>query len=745
LRYWLAGILALLIATFAAPSPARAGIDETYRKPDDEKSWGELLADFVGYRGFSKSYALVIGISQFDDYTSLPTANDPIRMRDFLIDEAGFDHVHILTDDKATKARIDELMVDVLPNMIDENDQFLFYWSGHGEQRTNARGGDVGYLPVAKSSANRYSTMVSMGDIRRWDDLLRAKQALFLLDACFSGLAGVVSQSTSTHRDLQISQLANEAHQLVTAGTGDQKTIAADRWGGSIFTDAVLRAIRGEADAETSYGRDGVVSFSELISYVKTRVAIEARNAGWDKPITPQPRDLRASTGEFFFVTNERKVAKLESAGAQYQVQFEHGVPVVVMGAGQARVAALPSVSKPPPQQRPAPTELDPRAAEAALNLRPNEREAVQRALTELGFDTRGIDGKFGENTRRAIAEWQRSRGGEPTRFLTAAQYASLLAEAERKVAVGVYDEDPPYEPGDEFRDCDDCPLMVVVPAGSFTMGSTEAERKWAVEQGAKQEWVDQEKPQHRVTIEQPFAVGKYEVTRDQFAAFVQATGHDASGGCWEYTADGWKENASLSWRSPGFEQTDRDPVVCVSWDDAKAYVAWLSETTTGRRYRLPSEAEWEYAARAKTATMRPWGDDRDNRAGCAYANGADLTAKDKLGWSPTMDCRDGQVYTAPVGSYSANDFGLHDVIGNAWEWVEDCWNDSYEASERPDDGSAWTAGDCSRRVLRGGSWSVGPGFLRSADRFRLSSGGRLSDSGFRVARTLSRSESVTP
>lgn len=193
MRNWLAGTLALLSATLTLALPASAGIDEAYRKPDSDRSWGDLLADFVGYQGFSRSYALIVGISDFDHYPDLPTAHDPIRMRDFLVDEAGYDYVHVLTDDKATKARIDELMVDVLPGMMKANDQFLFYWSGHGEQRPNALGGQVGYLPVATSLEDRYSTMVSMGDIQRWDALLEAKQALFLLDACFSGLAGTVS------------------------------------------------------------------------------------------------------------------------------------------------------------------------------------------------------------------------------------------------------------------------------------------------------------------------------------------------------------------------------------------------------------------------------------------------------------------------------------------------------------------------------------------------------------------------
>jgi Caspase domain len=255
---WPTRVCALLAAVLWVGSPAAAGIDEPYHKPGAAKTWGDLLVEFVGFRGFSKTYALLVGVSDFEGYPSLPTENDPIRMRDFLINEAGFDYVHVLTDEKATKARIEELMVDILPAMIDENDQFLFYWSGHGEQRPDARGGHVGYLPLASSPAKRYSTMISMGDIQRWDDLLEAKQALFLLDACFSGLAG--HRSKAGQRDLQIDQLAKPAHHLVSAGTGDEQTIAGDRWGGSIFTDAILRAVRGEADCqdELSVGRGRV-------------------------------------------------------------------------------------------------------------------------------------------------------------------------------------------------------------------------------------------------------------------------------------------------------------------------------------------------------------------------------------------------------------------------------------------------------------------------------------------------------
>jgi sulfatase modifying factor 1 len=627
--------------------------------------------------------------------------------------------------------------------------------------------------------------MISMDDIQRWDALLKAKQALFLLDACFGGLAGTASKSDN--RELKIDQLDQPAHHLVSAGAAEEQTIAGDRWGGSIFADAVLRAVRGEADAETSYPKDGVVSLSELVSYVKLRVAIEAPAAGWTKPIIPQLRDLGRNTGEFFFLTNERKLATLGSSGGKYQSKFEFGVPVVDHGIVEQPPATpgdadsgrdggfsggigdrittyfegfldLFRQSALSPDEGPGPgAELDPTAQEAGLNLHREGRLAVQEALTALGFDTRGIDGVFGPNTRKAIAGWQSVKREAPTGYLTSSQYEGLLAEAEPKLAalaaaqkpehaspaqpsVGVYKQPSWLKAGDEFRDCEECPLMVVVPAGSFMMGSTD---DWKWFKGISPRSVDREKPHHPVTIERPFAVGKYEVTVGQFEAFVKATDH-VSRGCLEYAGDGvWKVNASKNWRVPGFEQTDGHPVVCVYWDDAKRYVAWLSEKTR-QQYRLLSEAEWEYAARAGTTTMRPWGDDRDNKTACTYANGADLPAKEKFGFVRSMNCYDGHLYTASVGSYSANGFRLHDMLGNVMEWVDDCWHDSYQAARRPDDGRAWTTGDCRAGLVRGGSWNSDPWYLRSASR----RGPVLSsdkNTGFRVARTLSRGESVAP
>ena len=244
-------------------------------------------------------------------------------------------------------------------------------------------------------------------------------------------------------------------------------------------------------------------------------------------------------------------------------------------------------------------------------------------------------------------------------------------------------------QPGGTLRDCEQCPELVVVPPGNFMMGSPSSEAGRDGDEG----------PVHRVTIAESFAVGKYEVTFAEWDACVEA------GGC-TYRPDdaGWGRETR--------------PVIKVFWADIQAYVAWLSRET-GQRYRLLSEAEWEYVARAGSTTAYPWGDAiGTNKANCD-------------GCGSQWDKKS----TAPVGRFEANAFGLFDTAGNVWEWVADCWNDSYRGA--PSDGSAWERGDCHRRVVRGGSWAYNPGFLRSADRYGHPTGIRDYDNGFRVARTL--------
>ena len=275
---------------------------------------------------------------------------------------------------------------------------------------------------------------------------------------------------------------------------------------------------------------------------------------------------------------------------------------------------------------------------------------------------------------------------------------------------------------GDSFRDCAECPEMVVLPAGSYRMGSPSYEQRRGEDEG----------PVREVTIAAPFAIGRHEVTVAEFGRFVDETGYSAGSSCRTYESGEWESRAGRGWRNPGFGQSGRHPVACVNWNDAQAYAAWLSRET-GEQYRLPSESEWEYAARAGTATARYWGEGESGQ--CRHANGADASAKESYsGWT-VASCRDGHVHTAPAGSFAANGWGLHDMLGNVWEWTEDCWNGSYAGA--PSDGSAWKYGDCAKRVLRGGSWFNVPSGLRAANRFRNTTGLRSIYYGFRVARTL--------
>ena len=231
-------------------------------------------------------------------------------------------------------------------------------------------------------------------------------------------------------------------------------------------------------------------------------------------------------------------------------------------------------------------------------------------------------------------------------------------------------------------------PEMMEIPAGRFLMGSNERHN---------------ERPVHEVKISKPFAMGKYEVTFAEYDAFARATGREL-----------------LPDRGEG---RGNSPVIGVNWEDAQAYTEWLSGVT-GKNYRLPTEAEWEYAARAGSTTRYSWGDDiASNRANCARG------------------CGDSYKYTSPVGSFKPNEFGLYDMHGNVWEWVQDCWHDNYEAA--PSDGRAWEFEGCRSRVVRSGSWGHGPANLRSATRYWFGSSRRFRHNGIRVAQDLS--EQVSP
>lgn len=317
----------------------------------------------------------------------------------------------------------------------------------------------------------------------------------------------------------------------------------------------------------------------------------------------------------------------------------------------------------------------------------------------------------------------------------------------ETEVAIGNLPKSPDvnikrsYNPGDSFKDCNDCPEMIVVPRGSFMMGSPKSEKDRDPNEG----------PLHKVTITKKFAVGKFEITRGQFDNFIKETGHNVGNECVTYENGKWKNRYLRSYENPGFIQDDLHPVTCINWDDAKAYVKWLNKKVVSghkkriflkigwKPYRLLSEAEWEYVARAKTQTPYWWG----NSVSIDKANYNGTKNKKRVG-------KKIRNMTFPVESFEANEFGLYNIHGNVNELVEDCYSDSYRGA--PSNGKAWIIrrdfikggfprirGNCIFHTIRGGSWYSGPNDIRSASRSVSIGTKRVSRNGFRVFRRLSR------
>ncbi|WP_395021917.1 SUMF1/EgtB/PvdO family nonheme iron enzyme [Dongia sp.] len=355
-----------------------------------------------------------------------------------------------------------------------------------------------------------------------------------------------------------------------------------------------------------------------------------------------------------------------------------------------------------------------------------NVRVNVMNATGEnqVPWDASSLTGEF---------YFKRPDGSAP------AQQSAALAPAPQPAAPSGGDAvdtsrtpEPAIAAGKVFRDCPDCPELVSIPAGSFSMGfgpGDQADRP-------------EEKPTHKVAVK-PFAIMTKEVTRDQFDAFVLAAARDTSGGCQQSDGGNGKWDEKGDYLHPGIEQQGNHPVVCVSGYDAADYAAWLSDKT-GKHYRLPTEAEWEYAARAGKKTSYPWGNDISANA-CRFINAMDQSGHKKYPINEALKCDDKFTTTAPVGSFPANAFGVHDMLGNVWELVSDCWHNTYQGA--PTDGSAWAEGcetpvegkaeDGPFQPMRGGAWLENPWDSRLSTRWAATSNGRESTIGFRLVRDL--------
>jgi formylglycine-generating enzyme required for sulfatase activity len=391
-----------------------------------------------------------------------------------------------------------------------------------------------------------------------------------------------------------------------------------------------------------------------------------------------------------------------------------------------APTAAPTADTAPPPAPTPDPaTQQAIEAAVQAARQRLREQQKRERAQAEAARRVRreALRAQLAARRAEEVAKTRLAQDEAQRKVLQAKAAAAYLAEQERARAQPAPEENapaaPPQQPvepptllRDRFLDGEGAgPELVVLRAGRFQMGSPEHERKIAMACGARKNWLARETPQHWVGIARPFAMGRYPVTVGEWRAFVEATGRRSDG--------------EVDWAAPGFAQTDSHPVVGVTWGDAQQYVAWLSERT-GQRYRLPSEAEWEYACRAGTRTAFSFGDAIDTTR-------ANYDGNFTWNGGARGEYRRG---TTPVTLFAPNPWGLHDMHGNVWEWVQDVMHDSYNGA--PLDGSAWeTGGERARRILRGGCWLYNPRYLRSALRNGFSAAMANDIVGFRVVREL--------
>ena len=522
-------------------------------------------------------------------------------------------------------------------------------------------------------------------------------------------------------RTLDVYAVAAMIHRMVAGSLPPLEPATAAR--PAVLDDAQWQVLCGALARDPALRPDSVPALLARLEAAQDRpaaVAAEAlvQDAGPEAArIEPAPSVLQAVAVEETVAVDAATSAVADQASEPpppAQPPREPGEP---SERARAEAAAAVAAQAEAERQRRERQRRERRELEEARRLR---REALREQLRVRQAEEVAKARQAQEEAQRKVLQARAAAAylAEQERARTKAA-APVAADADAAAAAPAAESRPAIAPillRDRFLDGSaEGPELVVLRAGRFQMGSPEHERRIAMAAGAQKNWLARETPQHWVGIARPFALGRYPVTVGEWRRFVEATG--------------WQPDGEVDWAAPGFPQTDAHPVVGVSWCDAQRYLAWLS-ASTGQRYRLPSEAEWEYACRAGTKTAFSFGDgihtDLANYDGNFTYNGG-----------ARGEYRRG---TTPVTQFPPNPWGLHDMHGNVWEWVQDVMHDSYEGA--PLDGSAWEeGGERARRILRGGSWLYNPRYLRSALRNGFSAVMSNDIVGFRVARELPTGE----
>ncbi|MBX3324813.1 MAG: SUMF1/EgtB/PvdO family nonheme iron enzyme [Nitrospira sp.] len=617
---------------------------------------GKPLAEFIaGQTG--KSWAVVIGINEYQDpaVPRLKYAVADARAVAQELERRSY-QVTLLLNEQATARAINTELRSKLRQRVGKQDRVVVYYAGHGLDDKVEGSQTMGYLlPVDGEKEDVPGTGISMGVVREMADALPAKHVLFLIDACYGGVAGQQLRSLSKSSEAYVRQITRErGRQLMTAGGADQEALEASDGGHGLFTTYLLKGL-AEGLADTN--QDGVIPASELYGYVESRVFKDAHLRRHEQ--RPEFWTLSAEKGEFVFLTARDQA-----------------------GAATASITGQ--------EAGPSPDELAKERAKVA---------ALEARLLQLANPSKVTDP---------------SKAEVPSTPMQVAKAYGLPQQASR-----------------EFVGKDGAP-MVLIPAGEFWMGSSDGE-------GSKDEH-----PRHYVRLD-TFYMDKFEVTNRLFHQFIKNTGHKTKSwgdayveaNWWAFPKEGrWESSEYASWQTPegGVSVFDSNraehPVVSVTWDNAEAYCRWAGK-------RLPTEAEWEYAARAGTTTKYWWG--ANNPGSRKVENVADKSAQGFIRYS-TESYDDGFVRTAPVGSYEANPWGLHDINGNVSEWVDDWYVEDYY-SRSPEHNPKPIGLSIDREVVyRGGSWmnalnislaSRFHSFLSSPEMFRRP------DVGFRCAQDV--------
>jgi formylglycine-generating enzyme required for sulfatase activity len=720
-----------------------------------------------------KRVALVFGNSAYQNVALLSNpANDAGAMA-AMLKGAGFDVVTLKRDLKANEMR--RALRDFSDEVRDA-DVAIVYYAGHGVEIEG-----VNYLipvdAVLERDIDAYDEAIPLDRILTVVEPAK-KLRLIVLDACrdnpFKSMKHTMAQRSVARGLSKIEPsspntlIAYAAKAGSTAADGDEKN--------SPFTSALVKYLpRPGLDLRKAFGfvRDDVlkVTHNRQEPFVYGSLGgddVALVPAAAPLPITPPVDPTAAARHDYELALQINVVSAWDSFISKYPSGFYTDLATAQRSklraaqAAAAEEARLAAAKKSMEDAKAAAAEQARVAAQAKAaqeaRIAADQAKAAQDAKAarerEAFEKQKALEIAKAEEAARAKAAAQAAHDKE-IRVATVAPESAKLETA--RVGNAAKSEDAPASPGcaspstrtatltprtmqalsaseecalkprDVFRECENCPEMVMVPAGEVLMGSDRDDIDGGIAAA-------NEGPQHKAVIRQPIAVGRFEVTRDQYAAFLAGSGYKTGDHCVTFENNKPQDRADRSFLNPGYAQDGNHPAVCVSWVNAKAYVDWLSRTT-GKSYRLLSEAEFEYAARAGGGSRYGFGNDPGEL--CKFANGADQSAK-AAGLpanAPYMNCKDGYPFTAPVGSFAPNAFGLYDMIGNVWEWTEDCFYGDY-ATARLESASRSTE-VCGSRTLRGGDWFSTEQSLRPAVRAKADPDAHNDDIGFRVVRTL--------